>query len=193
MQTKKDMTNIVQIWKPIPGYEGIYDINNLGIIKSLDRHVNHFKGGKTFIKGKIVSISRHKQGHHVVRLWKENKTKLFCLYRLMAIVFISNPENKIQVNHIDGNRKAFPILNNLEWVTASENMKHAYKNGLTNGTFKKGFDHQFCKLKETDISLLFKMRLEGKSLKDMSIFFNINPSYASKVLNNNKYEYLRTK
>jgi hypothetical protein len=193
VQTKKDMANIQQIWKPIPGYEGIYEINNLGIIKSLDRYVKHCKGGKTFIKGKIVSISRHKQGHHVVRLWKENKTKLFCLYRLMAIVFIPNPENKKQVNHINGNRKSYPDLNNLEWVTASENMKHAYTNGLTNGTFKKGFEHQFCKLKESDISLLFTMRFEGKSLKDMADFFNINPGHASKVLNDKKYEYLRAK
>jgi hypothetical protein len=77
-----------------------------------------------------------------VRLWINNTTKLFYIYRLIAIHFIPNPENKPQVNHIDGNRMNLDI-NNLEWVTGSENMKHAYKNGLTNGTFQKGVNNRF--------------------------------------------------
>lgn len=86
---------------------------------------------------KLVATPMHQHGYRCVRLWKNNKTKLFKLYRLIAIHFIPNQENKKFINHIDGNRLN-EELSNLEWCTASENMIHAYKNNLSVGNFKKG-------------------------------------------------------
>lgn len=77
-----------------------------------------------------------------VRLWKNNTSKLFYIYRLVGIHFMSNPLTKPQINHIDGNRMNLS-LNNLEWATPSENMKHAYKSGFCRGTFQKGIKNRY--------------------------------------------------
>jgi len=170
-----------ELWANIPGYEGYYVISNLGCVKSLDRTIEKKNGAKVFLAGKTVSISVHKHGHHVVRLWKNNETKLFNLYRILAIVFISNPENKKEVNHIDGNRMNYN-LDNLEWVTPSENMKHAFKNGLSKCNFEKGFKHRFCKIDEEMLKSIFERRKEGKKLKQIAGEFGLNLQYVSRIL-----------
>lgn len=185
------MSEDTEIFLPIKGYEGLYEISNLGRVKSLKRQIRHYKGGFSTIQEKFISIVRHKHGHHVVRLWKENKTKLFNLYRLMAIAFIPNPENKPEVNHKDGDRKSYPNLSNLEWVTPSENMKHAYDTGLSRGNFRKGFEHQFCKFTEKDIRKVFELRKNGVKLVDIGKELNMNWVYASKVLNNPRFKYIK--
>lgn len=149
-----------EIWKDVVDYPN-YKISNTGIVKN-----------KT--TGKILSICIHKQGHHVVRLWHNNKTRLFNLYRLLAIHFIPNPENKKEVNHIDGNRFLFPVIENLEWITPSENMKHAFKNGLSRGNFKSGFDHQLCKVKQKEAAEIFELRKSGISTMAISKKYNIS-------------------
>lgn len=163
-----------EIWKEIPGYEGLYQISSLGKIKSLNRIIVNCKGVKKRIPEKLLAICKHKQGHHVVRLWKNNATKLFNLYRLLAIVFIPNPENKKEVNHINGDRISWPVLENLEWATPSENMKHAFKTGLSKGTYEKGFAHKLCKVKEPESLEIKRLRKEGISTMDISKKFNIS-------------------
>lgn len=79
--------------------------------------------------GRIKSTYTSKRGYTTVGLSYRNKYKLFTLHRLLALHFIPNPENKPQVNHIDGN-KLNNKLSNLEWVTNKENTKHAHVNGL---------------------------------------------------------------
>jgi hypothetical protein len=76
-----------------------------------------------------------------IRLWKNNTTKLFYLYRLVALHFIPNPYNKPYINHKDGNRMNLSLYN-LEWVTANENMKHAVKTGLAKGLFETGINNR---------------------------------------------------
>lgn len=85
------------------------------------------------VTGKKVSVSMHKHGYRVVRLWKNNTTKLCKIYRLKSICFIPNPENKPEVNHLDGDRLN-EDLSNFEWATPSENMKHAFITGLAKKT-----------------------------------------------------------
>lgn len=183
MQIKLEFPESVEkeIWKDIPGYEGYYQISNTGNIKSLDRFIVKKNGAKVFLQGKYVSVSVHKHGHHVVRLWKENNTKLYNLYRLLALVYISNPENKKEVNHIDGNRMNFD-LKNLEWVTASENMKHAYVNGLSKCNFEKGFKHKRSKLNNEKLDEIFERRKSGKKLNEIANEFGLNFQYVSRLL-----------
>ena len=113
-------------WKDIKGYEGIYQVSNLGRIKSLERidNSNHK------VKGKILKIIPENRGYSVVNLCKDGKCKTYKVHRLVAIAFLENPDNKPQVNHIDGNKKNNSILN-LEWVTAEENINHAWDTGLS--------------------------------------------------------------
>jgi hypothetical protein len=132
---------------------------------------------------KKVSIGLHKHGHHVVRLWGNNKSKLLSLYRLLAINFIPNPDNKREVNHKDGNRLNYS-LDNLEWVTPSENMKHAYNNGLCKGHFESGFNHKFVKLTKDNIIFIREKRDNKEmKLKELSQMFNVTIDHISRIAN----------
>ena len=110
-----------EIWKPIKGYEGLYEVSNLGRVKSLNRyHHRH----ENILKNKIT-----KDGYYETTLVKNGKSKFIRSHRLVALTFIDNPLNKTEVNHKDGN-KLNNFVGNLEWVTSSENQLHAYRTGL---------------------------------------------------------------
>ena len=118
------MSRRIEIWEDIPGYEGYYQISNLGNVKSLKRETNNNHGKEEYIKSQEI-----RNGYYSVSLWKEGKGKHYTIHRLLAELFIPNPDDKPQVNHIDGNKLNNNLLN-LEWVTQEENARHAYMNGL---------------------------------------------------------------
>ena len=113
-----------EIWKDIKGYEEMYQISNLGNVKSLTRNTKNKYKQEHFLK---LFIS--KNGYKRVELRKYKKGKKYCVHRLVALAFIPNPLNKPQVNHING-IKTDNRVENLEWATNSENIKHAIKTGL---------------------------------------------------------------
>lgn len=124
-----------EIWKDIPNYEGFYQISSFGNVRSLDRVIHFQKGNpkrNTFSKGKRIKNQISNSGYYRTKLCKNQTRKMFSVHRLVAEVFIPNPENKPQVNHIDGNRLNNHV-ENLEWATMSENVLHAYETGLNYG------------------------------------------------------------
>lgn len=130
--------------------------------------------------GKNVATPKHKHGYLCVRLWNKGKTRLFKIYRLLAIHFIPNPEGKREVNHLDGDRLNIR-LSNLEWATGSENMKHAFRTGLSKGQFRKGFSHQRAKLSRQDVIDIRKLRYEGRGYKFISEKFKITIDHACRI------------
>jgi hypothetical protein len=118
-------------WKDIPGFEVGYMVSNMGRVKSKDRHVEQFnyhanKNVLALYKGKLREPFTTKNGYKSIRLWNNQRTEIFLVHRLVASLFISNPLNKPNVNHIDGNRSNNKV-DNLEWCTHSENMIHAHR------------------------------------------------------------------
>ena len=108
-----------EIWKPIRGYEGYYEISNLGRIKAVDRIVkqgNHTIHRQSCIKSQYIS----KKGYPAVTLCRDRKSVMKYVHKLLAEAFIPNPENKLFVDHINTD-KLDCRLENLKWVTAEEN------------------------------------------------------------------------
>ena len=116
-----------EYWKDIKGYEGYYQISNLGRVKSLIG----WSGNKYIKREKILALYKNQAGYYTVKLQIKNKRKGFRIHRLIAEAFIPNPNNKPEVNHINAIRDDNRI-ENLEWVTHAENMQHAWKLGTKN-------------------------------------------------------------
>lgn len=117
-----------EIWEDVRGYEGVYQVSNLGRIRSLDRYVIRSNGVSEFKKGKIIHIQfNSKSGRPEVSLYKDGKRRCVKVYRLVAECFVTNDEPSVKtcVNHLDGNIKNCHA-NNLEWVDYSTNLKHSY-------------------------------------------------------------------
>lgn len=112
-----------EIWKDINGFEGLYQISNLGRVKSIRNNI-------------ILKQTYCKSNYLKVKLSKNCKQKTIQVHRLVTETFIPNPDNKPQVNHIDGNKENNHI-DNLEWVTAKENTEHAIKIGISNKPITK--------------------------------------------------------
>jgi len=128
-----------EIWKDIEGYEGLYQVSNIGRVKSVERWVYSGKGNTTKrLNPESIKAQAINQGYPVVTIWKNNKIKMMKIHRLVCQAFVLNPDNKSCVNHID-EIKTHNYVENLEWCTHSENHKHAYKNGLMVGYFQGKF------------------------------------------------------
>lgn len=110
---------MIEEWKDIKNFEGIYQVSSLGRIKSVPREGT--KGGiiKQFLDGRYMKV----------HLYKNGKDKFLYVHRLVAIAFIENKDNKPQINHING-KKTDNRLVNLEWSTSKENLEHAVNTGL---------------------------------------------------------------
>lgn len=103
-----------EIWKDIEGYEGLYQVSNFGRVKRVTT-------------GRILKSGKDKDGYLKVILCKNNIKSTKTIHRLVAQAFIPNPENKLEVNHIDED-KANNNVNNLEWSTRKENLNHGTRN-----------------------------------------------------------------
>lgn len=120
---------MIEEWKDIIGYEGYYQISNLGRVKRIEGVVmaeRTYGKIKYTYKEKILKCTIVKEGYHISGISINKKQKNFLTHRLVAIHFIPNPHNKPQVNHIDGN-KLNNSIENLEWVSNRENNCHLSK------------------------------------------------------------------
>lgn len=130
-----------EVFKDVIGYEGLYQISNYGNVKSLKRY-NIFYCGlrneflKRPVKEKILNFNKSKRGYLQVCLTKNGKYRTFLVHRLVAKTFLDDYNDKLQVNHKDGNKEN-NYVGNLEWCTASENVKHAFDTGLKKPNAKK--------------------------------------------------------
>jgi len=108
-----------EVWKPIVGYEGFYEVSNLGRVKAVERIVEN-NGGQQRRKERIMRLRIGRLGYLNVTLCRESITRVFSVHRLVAQAFIPNPENKPYVDHIDTDPSNNNV-DNLRWVTQHEN------------------------------------------------------------------------
>jgi len=164
-----------ELWKPILGYEDYYEISNLGRVAALSREVKMPNGGFRRTDDFEISQSYDKDGYMKCRLTLNGKRKDFRVHRLVCIAFLENPENKKQVNHING-IKSDNKLSNLEWCTIEENMSHTFKMGLKT---QKGIKNNMSKLTDSDIINIRNLIREGLTNIKISKLYNVTPSNIS--------------
>lgn len=114
-----------EIWKDIKGYEKLYQVSNLGNVRRIKFINNRTQKDKI----KMLKLIKDKKGYLKINLWKNNKSKMFLVHRIVAETFILNPNNLPQVNHKDEN-KSNNCVENLEWC--SQKYNNNYGNRLNN-------------------------------------------------------------
>lgn len=157
-----------EIWKDIPGYEGLYQVSNMGRVRSLDRVLIYSNGQRHSYKGVLLKPGRGKTGYLSVCLGNHGREA--GVHRLVAEVFIPNPENKSDVNHINGD-KSDNRVKNLEWVSRKENMAHC-KNVLKKQAGRKPVPVKCVETGECYSSISEAAMATGASINHISTIIN---------------------
>lgn len=175
-----------EIWKKIDGAKENYEVSNLGNIRSTDYYRVRSKTTKAFHKGHMIKPNISNTGYLRVCLMAQiNKKKNFSIHRLVAMTFLENPHNLPLVNHKDGN-KLNNYVGNLEFVTASENVKHSYINKLS----LSGENHPYAKLTNNQVLEIRNKLQQGHRGCDLAIEYNVTRTCVSGIKNKNLYKHV---
>lgn len=164
-------------WRDIPGYEGIYEASETGLIRTKEgKTTDSVRHGKRVWKQRVLKQKVCKDNCCRVELYKDKKSKTWLVHRLVALAFIHETEGKDYINHKDGNRLNNNV-ENLEWCDYEENNNHAFDNDLMTTNRKVILVN-----KETGEPLLFRSLAKG------SEYLGMNHRYLSKALKDGRRE-----
>lgn len=174
-----------EIWKDIKGYKGLYQISNFGRVKSFIK----WRGTDVRILSPFCITGNYQQ----VVLIKNKKKKYLSIHRLVAEAFIANKDKKNCINHKDCN-KLNNHVDNLEWCTYSENIKHAYKNGLRKNTnYRKGNDNHNSKLTMDQVLSIRKEYGKENSSRKLGRKYNVSKTAILFIINKKNWKHLPEK
>lgn len=165
----------MEYFKDIPGYEGLYRVSQYGRVESLPRSCK---------EGRILKLINHSNGYYSCGLTKRSIQKQYKVHRLVMMAF--RGESKLEVNHIDGNKRN-NHLSNLEYCTVAQNAKHAFKLGLR---CNKGANNSFKKLNDNDIINIRKLFIKGLKDKEIGEMYNVHLSTINLIRNNKTWTHI---
>lgn len=184
------MENEEKIWKPIIGFEGLYEVSNIGEIRSLNKTVkcrNRFNKNTSIriIKGRILKQVDTGHGYLQVCLRKNNKNYSLYVHRLVAEVFIQNPKNMPFINHIDEN-KSNNKVSNLEWCTAQYNCNYGTRTerilkNRKSPDFNLSNNPKAKRVEMYSLDNIYQMTFN--SIKEAFIYLNLKNAVQSNVSN----------
>ena len=174
-------------WKEISGYNGNYLISDQGNIKSIARIIYRKDGTSYRVTERILKHHIGDKGYHQVNLVCNGKNKYPLVHRLVAETFIENPQNKDQVNHIDGNKNNNTV-SNLEWVSCSENILHAYRTQLK-------FPNRATKLSNDQVEYIrknYRFRDKENNTKTIAKRLGVSAETVARVIRGTTYSYVNS-
>ena len=180
------MSIIKERWKHVVGYEGYYNVSNLGQVKTLRRKYIGKDGRKRVVKERILSSPSIGNKYVKVTLHKDGVNKTYRVHQLVATAFIPNPQGKPHINHRDG-IKYNNIVDNLHWCTPGENQAHAIEMGLLD---LKGERSHYAKLKEADVIEICTLLDLGVSCRELSEIFKLHPETIRNIKVGNTWNHL---
>lgn len=179
-----------EIWKSLKDIVECgdnYEVSNMGRVRSVDRKVNSWNGGRVS-KGIILKTWINRYDYEMVTFQDTDTKKSYGVHRLVALAFIPNPDNKPEVNHEDGN-KVNNNVENLTWATFSENRKHAFETGLQYGV--KGQDNVNAKLTDEKVIELFeKYKTNNYSMQQLADKYDSSLTVVSTIINGTAWTHL---
>jgi hypothetical protein len=184
MQKRQININFIsgEIWVNIPHIDGLI-VSSLGRVYELIRIINGIKKG-----GYMCNIYTDKTGYKVLAIRRNNKNLFYKVHRLIAMGFIPNPENKPIINHING-VKGDNRVENIEWATYSENIKHAHITGLNK---RIGDTHTWAKLNS---SIVIKIREEyslgGVTMKSLGIKYSVSYGTIQAIIRGKNWKHIK--
>ena len=164
-----------EIWKDIKGYEGLYQVSNLGRIKSLANNKNK--------KEKIRKTRIDRNGYEVLCLCKDCKTKTFLVHQLVGKAFVKNPHNYKEINHKDEN-KLNNYVENLEWCDRKYNINFGERNKKCSIKLKES---DFKKKKVFQYDIFGNLLKTWNSVMEMANYFKIKSSTISNICTRRKF------
>lgn len=150
---------------------------------SEDGNVYSIREGQPVQKASHVDTSRY---HRISLVNDEGVSKKYLVHRLVATTYIPNPENKPEVNHIDGD-KLHNHVSNLEWVTRKENLVHAFSINLKSVS---GENNPRCQLKEFEVVEIYNFLLEGQLAKDLASRYGVKKEVIKGIKYRKNWMYL---
>ena len=165
---------MVETWRPVPGYEGIYSVSDHG-------RVRRDKGGSNTWAGRILAGGDH-HGYRTVAI---DPPKSSYIHRLVAAAFLGPCPDGYEVNHKNGN-KADNQLHNLEYMTHAQNLRHAHKTGLS----PLGSQRPFSKLTESKVREIRTLHASGVMQKDIAPRFGITKQTVCKIIKRQKWSHI---
>lgn len=176
-----------EVWKPVQGYEGIYEVSNLGRVRSLDRFTRNRWGTLRPVAGAMKVPQVKREGYCYLNLYSERKARPMYVHRLVALAFLPNPDDLPQVNHKDGD-KANNAVTNLEWCSKSDNCQHAIDEGLYEQA--RGESSGSAKVTESDVIEMRRLWASGMLQKDIAARFGIGRKAVTKIVNRQRWKHV---
>lgn len=176
-------------WRPVVGWEGDYEVSNLGKVRSLPRVLPLKNGTTRRYRGRELSLCLTSTGYPMVGLWRCTKVQQAKVHRLVAQAFIPNPEGLPDVNHLDGD-KLNARASNLEWCTRQRNIAHAYETGLIDPSYKSGEGNVNSKLTADLVRQLRAERAAGAKTTALARKYGINTTTVSAICLRQRWKHI---
>ncbi len=175
-----------ETWKPVVGFEGLYEVSDQGRVKSLQRTVNGPHGSKHTLPERVLAGGQTETGYWHVLLYREGVRRTRVVHVLVAEAFLG-PRVGDSINHIDGN-KDNNAAGNLEYCSHGDNNRHALRTGLRVNA--KGSRHGHAKLNEEQVSQIRQLVASGRLQKHVARMFQVSKQTICKIVKRQKWQHV---
>ena len=174
-----------EVWHPVVGYEGLYEVSNQGRVRSVDRWITYRNGDKHLHKGRLLSVYTNRGGYLAVKLYKDNKMANWMVHTLVAYAFLGPRPKDMQVRHgVFGQKVNTP--ENLSYGTRLENAEDA----LRDGTRARGTRQGSNKLTEAQVLEIYNAPRTPGSGRALAKQFGVDPMQISRIRNQKQWGWL---